>query len=141
MYMDRYEQITQTALSGEPLADNLINALTDRLRKEELTTNHYRDRKNELDNEVTQLEGKYLRGKHEKERSEDRIKQLWERLEKAQENKSKMNKPNTESTTDMKKQDGLSVTREWCPDQGGGRCVKGGPFFSMAKNGKTWQIK
>ena len=34
---------------------------------------------------------------------------------------------------------GDSVTREWCPDQGGGRCVKGGPFFSMAKNGKKWQ--
>ena len=33
-----------------------------------------------------------------------------------------------------------SVTREWCPDQGGGgRFVKGGPFFQwqkMAKHGK-----
>ena len=29
-----------------------------------------------------------------------------------------------------------SGTREWGPDQGGGRCVKGGPFFSMAKIGQ-----
>ena len=30
---------------------------------------------------------------------------------------------------------GVSGTREWGPDQGGGRCVKGGPFFSLAKIG------
>ena len=32
-----------------------------------------------------------------------------------------------------------SLTRKWGLDEGGGRCVLGGPFFSMAEIGKNWQ--
>ena len=31
-------------------------------------------------------------------------------------------------------------SRKWGLDEGGGRCVLGGPFFSMAEIGKNWQI-
>ena len=45
----------------------------------------------------------------------------------------------SDSTSKDQSDEESSLTRKWGPDEGGGRCVLGGPLFSMAEIGKNWQ--
>ena len=76
LFERRYESIAQQSLNGDPLAENVINTLMDRLKDEQLNTEHLRRRKDESDLEAMELRGKYLREERELERTEDRVKNL-----------------------------------------------------------------
>ena len=62
----------------------MINALTDRLYQEELDTQYFRGKRNELDAKVLEIDSKYLREKHELEWSEDHVVKLREQVDNIQ---------------------------------------------------------
>ena len=107
VYLDRLEHVTQRAISDDPAAEELINALTERLKQEELDTTHYRERKKELDSEVNKLEGKYIREKHALERSEDNIARLRKQVDIMQKEKNESSSNEHENKERIKKWDEL----------------------------------
>ena len=105
MFERRYESIAQQSINGDPLAEHVISTLMDRLQNEQIDTERLRRRKDESDLEAMELRGKYVREEHELERTEDRVKGLWDIMEKNQQKKSELVEYNAGATTTTKKQD------------------------------------
>ena len=107
LFENRYESIAQQPINGDPLAENVIGTLMDRLKDEQLNTERLRRRKDESDLEAMQLRGKFIRQEQELERTEDRVKKLWSDLETNQQKKSEMVEYSSSNTSTVKKKDEL----------------------------------
>ena len=107
MFERRYESIARQSTNGDPLAENVISTLMDRLKDEQLNTEHFRRKMDESDIEAMKLRTMYLREGHELERTENRVKDLWNYMEKNQHKRSEIVEYNASSASTTKKQDEL----------------------------------
>ncbi len=84
LHEDRFNMITSRSSEGNPLASEIIESLMDRLYREQQDTERVRRTRDEHYQQILQLEPALIREEHELERTEDRMKRLWNDLEKEQ---------------------------------------------------------
>ena len=103
----RYESIAQHSIKGDPLAEHVISKLMDRLRDEQIDTEHLRRRKDESDREAMELRGKCVREEHELEKTEVSMKSLRNLMDKNQQKNNEMIEYNASANATSRKPDEL----------------------------------
>ena len=103
----RYESIAQHSIKGDPLAEHVISTLMDRLRDEQIDTEHLRRRKDESDREAMELRGKCVREEHELEKTEVSMKSLRNLMDKNQQKNNEMIEYNANANATSRKPDEL----------------------------------
>lgn len=98
LHEERFKMVTSRSIGESPLANDVIQSLMDRLYQEQVGTENAKRKRDESDQKVYRMEAALIREEHELESTEDRAKQLWNRLE-SEQTKKPNNMGNNESNS------------------------------------------
>lgn len=98
LHEERFKMVTSRSIGESPLANDVIQSLMDRLYQEQVGTENAKRKRDESDQKVYRMEAASIREEHELESTEDRAKQLWNRLE-SEQTKKPNNMGNNESNS------------------------------------------